>query len=170
MNAGVLILEVVIIAAVFSVWVLSMGNKAVADKNYDSLVADYPPDIQEAYYRNQGREAEKEKLTARNYVAKAIFMVVALVIVIGLAVLAGARTFWQGFWAAVIYTLGIFAVDTFIIDWIVFPRVKKFRLPGTENMDKEYAQKWFHVKACFPMVPVFLVFAVLVGLIIMLIY
>lgn len=34
-------------------------------------------------------------------------------------------------------------------------------------MDKKYAQKWFHIKACFPMVPVFLVFAVIAGLIVM---
>ena len=25
----------------------------------------------------------------------------------------------------------------------------------TENMDKEYHQKWFHVKVCLPMIPVF---------------
>lgn len=170
MNAGILIIEMLIIAAAFSIMVISMENKAVKNRNFDSLVADYPTDIQETYYRSQGKKAEKEKLTAKNYVAKAVFMAVALAVVIALAALAGARTFWQGFLAAVIYTLGIFAVDTFVIDWIVFPRIKKWRLPGTETMDKEYAQKWFHVKACFPMIPVFLVFAILAGIVIMLIY
>lgn len=73
----------------------------------------------------------------------------------------------QGALAALCYALAIFAFDTFIIDRIFFPRVKRWRLPGTEHMDREYAQKWFHVKACFPMIPVFAVMAALVGLIIM---
>ena len=94
-------------------------------------------------------------------------MLFALAICVGLAYLAGARTFLDGFMAAVFYSLALFAFDTFIIDWIFFARVKRWRLPGTEHMDKEYAQKWFHVKDCFPMVPVFLALAVLVGLIIM---
>lgn len=160
-----LIIESVVIVAAFCVMCVTMMTK-----NPESMVADYPPDIREMYYKSQGKEEEKEKLTAKNYVAKGIFMLVALAVVVGLAALAGARTFWQGFLAAVIYVLVIFAFDTFILDWIFFSRIKKWRLPGTESMDKEYAQKWFHVKACFPMIPVFLVFAVLAGLIIMWIY
>lgn len=165
MNIGILIIESLIIIIAFCIMVITIINR-----NPESMVADYPPEIQEAYYRNQGRPAEKEKLTAKNYVAKALFMIVALAVVVGLAALAGARNFLQGFVAAVVYVLVIFAFDTFILDWIFFPRIKKWRLPGTENMDREYAQKWFHVKACIPMIPVFLVFAVLVGLIIMVIY
>lgn len=38
------------------------------------------------------------------------------------------------------------AYDTFFLDWVLFARLKVFRLPGTEHIDKEYAQKWFHVK------------------------
>lgn len=32
------------------------------------------------------------------------------------------------------------------LDWVLFPNIKRVRLPGTEDMDKEYHQKWFHVK------------------------
>ena len=40
--------------------------------------------------------------------------------------------------------------------------MKMFRLPGTEHMDKEYAQKWFHVKGMlFPGS----LFGVIIGLI-----
>lgn len=38
------------------------------------------------------------------------------------------------------------ACDTFFIDWVLFANLKIFRLEGMENMDKEYYQKWFHVK------------------------
>ena len=80
---------------------------------------------------------------------------------------AGAETFLQGLGLAYIYILALFVWDTFFLDWVLFANIKRIRLPGTENMDKEYHQKWFHVKDCLPMVPVFLVCAVLVGLIIM---
>lgn len=43
--------------------------------------------------------------------------------------------------------------------------LKKFRLPGTEHMDKEYHQKWFHVKVCIPMIPIFAIVGVLSALI-----
>ena len=53
-------------------------------------------------------------------------------------------------------------MHTFFIDWVLFAKMKMFRLPGTEHMDKEYAQKWFHVKGMlFPGS----VFGVIIGLI-----
>ena len=33
------------------------------------------------------------------------------------------------------------------------PCKKQIRLPGTEHMEKEYRQKWFHVKVCLPIIP-----------------
>lgn len=164
MSIVTIIAETAIVVAAFAAMVVIMENKDPV-----GMVADYPPDIQAAYYESQGLQQEKEQITAKNYVAKGIFMVVAVVVVIALAYLAGARTFWQGFWATAVYVIAVFAVETFVIDWIVFPRVKRWRLPGTEDMDEAYAQKWFHVKACLPMVPVFAVFAVIVGVAVMLI-
>lgn len=162
MSAWIILVECLVIAIPFSLMVVIMLNKDPVN-----MIVNYPPEIQAEYYRSQGLEAQKQKLSAKNYIAKAIFMVVALAVVVGLAYLAGARSFLDGFIASICYFLALFAVDTFIIDWIFFARVKRWRLPGTEHMDKEYAQKWFHVKDCLPMVPVFLVCAVLVGLIIM---
>ena len=162
MSAWIIIVECPVIAIPFSLMVVIMLNKDPVN-----MIVNYPPEIQAEYYRSQGLEAQKQKLFAKNYIAKAIFMIVALAVVVGLAYLAGARSFLDGFIASICYFLALFAVDTFIIDWIFFARVKRWRLPGTEHMDKEYAQKWFHVKDCLPMVLVFLVCAVLVGLIIM---
>lgn len=164
MSVLIIIVECLVLSALISLMVVIMLNK-----NPVSMIANYPPEIQAEYYKSQGLEAQKEKLTAKNYIVKVIFMIAALALTTGFAYLAGARTFADGFIAAICYAFSIFAVDTFIIDWIFFTTVKRWRLPGTEHMDKEYSQKWFHIKDCLPMVPVFLVFAVLEGLIIMLI-
>ena len=162
MTPWIIIVECLAIAIPFSLMVVIMLNKDPVN-----MIVNYPPEIQAEYYRSQGMEAKKEKLTAKNYIAKVIFMVVALAVMVGLSELAGAHSFLDGFIAALCYAIALFIVDTFIIDWIFFARVKRWRLPGTEHMDKEYAQKWFHVKDCFPMVPVFLIVAALNGLFVM---
>ena len=35
--------------------------------------------------------------------------------------------------------------DCFFLDWVLFANVKAVRLPGTEDMDKAYHQKRYHV-------------------------
>lgn len=162
MNALILVLECVAIAVALTLNVVHWIGK-----DPTLAVADYPPEIQEAYYKSQGKEPEREKLTARGYVIKALMLCLYFAAMAALALLAGARSFWQGFWAAAAYGFTMFAADTFFVDWVLLPRVKKWRLPGTEHMDREYAQKWFHVKACLPMVPVFAAAAVLIGLVVM---
>lgn len=164
MTPWIIIVECLVICIPFSLMVVIMLNKDPVN-----MIVNYPPEIQAEYYRSQGLESQKQKLSAKNYIAKAIFMVAALAVMVGFSELAGAHSFLDGAIAAVCYELALFVVDTFIIDWIIFARVKRWRLPGTEHMDKEYAQKWFHVKDCFPMVPVFLAAAALNGLIVMLI-
>lgn len=81
--------------------------------------------------------------------------------------IAGAKTFVQGVLLAYGYALALFAWDTFFLDWVLFANIKKIRLPGTEHMDKEYHQKWFHVKGCIPMIPVFAVIGALSSLLVL---
>ena len=80
-----------------------------------------------------------------------------------MAHLAGAETFWQGLLAIYGYILLLAAFDTFFLDWVLFANIKRIRLPGTENMDREYHQKWFHVKALFPVAPVFAIGGILMA-------
>lgn len=162
MNPWIIIVECVVFLALFCANVFRIMNKDPL-----SAVSDYPPEIQEAYYQSQGKAPERKKLSAKSLAIKVVSMLVYMAILTGMAFLAGARTFWDGFWAIVIYGLAWFAFDTFFIDWYCLPRNRQWWLPGTEHMEREYRQKWFHVKACFPMVPVFVAVAVLVGLIVM---
>ena len=80
------------------------------------MITDYPPEIQAEYYRSQGLEAKSEKLSVKNYIAKVIFMVAVLAVVVAFAYFAGAITFLRGFIAVICYCLALFAFDTFIID------------------------------------------------------
>ena len=84
--------------------------------------------------------------------------------------IAGAETFTQWLVLSCLYILLVTAWDTFFIDWVLFANIKRIRLPGTEHMDKEYHQKWFHVKVCIPMIPVFVVFGAVCSLVMILIW
>lgn len=128
-----------------------------------SFISDFPPEIQEQYYRSQNLEKKKEALSKVMIVKKLIALIAALFICAWLAHAAGADTFVQGALLAFSYIVVIAAFDTFILDWIFFARVKRWRLPGTEHMDKEYRQKWFHLKGILTVAPLGVIFAVIAG-------
>ena len=101
---------------------------------------------------------------------KGLGVLLFCVILLACALLAGAKTFWQGFSLAFGQMVWIGAYDTFFLDWVLFANLPMFRLEGTEHMDKAYHQKWFHLKGMlFPGVVFALIPAVAVGLLVMLI-
>ncbi len=126
-----------------------------------TFISDYPPEIQAEYYRSQHKEAAKAKLTKLMVLKKLIAVAVFLLLFAWMLHLAGAKTFWQGVGLTWVYMLCVFAWDTFFLDWVLFANIRSVRLPGTEHMEKEYHQKWFHVKVCLPVAPL----AILAGFI-----
>lgn len=160
MNITVIVIELAIMFLVFGFFVF--GLLLITPLTF---VSDYPPEIQDAYYRTQNKEAARQKLNAIMTVKKIVALIAYMFLFAWMLHIAGAETFAEGLLLAYAYILALFAWDTFFIDWVLFANVKRIRLPGTENMDKEYHQKWFHVKACLPMVPVFAVMGVLSSLI-----
>ncbi|MCC8196382.1 MAG: hypothetical protein LIO49_06215, partial [Ruminococcus sp.] len=96
---------------------------------------------------------------------KVIGIIAFLFLFAWMAHMAGAETFAEGLLLVYGYMLVLSAFDTCFLDWVLFPNIKRVRLPGTEHMDKEYHQKWFHVKAMLPMLPVFAVGGLLISLI-----
>lgn len=156
MNVSVIMIEIIIMLITFSVLVFGMLLA-----NPLTFISDYPPEIQAEYYRSQRKEATKGKLTKLMIMKKLIAVIAFLFLFAWMLHLAGAKTFWQGIFLAWIYIFCIFAWDTFFLDWVLFANIKRVRLPGTEHMEKEYHQKWFHVKVCLPVAPL----AILAGFI-----
>lgn len=140
MTWSIVWLEAVIFVVLFSAMVLipSIRHPEVGVHNY-------PPEIQEAYFRTHKR-VDTAPLSARTVCIKGFGIVLFTVLLTAGAIWAGASTFLDGFVFAAVLFLIVGAWDTFFIDWVLFAHLRCFRLPGTEHMDKEYAQKWFHVK------------------------
>lgn len=129
-----------------------------------TFISDYPPEIQEEYYRSQNKEASKEKMTIAMKIKKIVALIAFMFIFAWMLHIAGADSFIQGALLSYLYMLVLFAWDTFFLDWILFANIKRLRLPGTEHMEREYHQKWFHIKACIPMIPVFMIGGILSSL------
>lgn len=153
---SIVIIEAIVFIALFTAMVI-----LPAIKHPEAWIHDYPPEIQEEYFKTH-KKIETAPLSKRTIALKSIGIIIFSAILTAGAVFAGAETFWDG----VVFGLILFAAmgswDTFFLDWVLFAHLKMFRLPGTEHMDKEYAQKWFHVKGMlFPGT----LFAALIGVV-----
>lgn len=153
---SIVIIEAIVFIALFTAMVI-----LPAIKRPEVLIHDYPPEIREEYFKTHKR-IETAPLSKRNIALKSIGIIIFSAVLTAGAVFAGAETFWDGVVFGLILFAAIGAWDTFFLDWVLFAHLKMFRLPGTEHMDKEYAQKWFHVKGMiFPGT----LFAALIGVV-----
>ena len=129
-------------------------------------VHNYPPEIQEEYFKTHER-IPVAPLSGRTIAMKSFGILLFTAVLTGGALLAGADSFWTGAGFAALLFLIVGAWDTFFIDWMLFAHWKIFRLPGTEHMDKAYAQKWFHVKGMlFPGSLFLVIISALTGLLV----
>ena len=107
-------------------------------------IHDYPQDIQEKYFETHER-IPTQPLSLPVLVKKGAALILALFLLAGLVLLAGANDFWTAFLASYGIWLLVDWYDCFFLDWVLFANVKRIRLPGTEHMDRAYHQKKYHV-------------------------
>lgn len=164
MNITAIIIEMLVFTVLFTVMCFktTCGNNTMQVENY-------PPDIQEEYFKTHERIPTAP--LSKKVVIKKSFAILIFAVLLGVfALLAGAETFMQGF----LFTFGMMAwigaYDTFFMDWVLFANMKRFRLEGTEHMDEAYHQKWFHLKGMlFPGLVLALIPSAIVGLFVMMI-
>ena len=161
MKLSVILIDMLIFSVLFTVMCFKTSGK----KN-TVQIHNYPPEIQEEYFKTHER-VPTEPLSKRVVLTKGIAILVFAAVLLVLSLLAGAETFMQGFLFAFGMMAWIGAYDTFFIDWVLFANMKRFRLEGTEHMDKAYHQKWFHLKGMlFPGIVFALLPAALVGMLV----
>ncbi len=167
MSIPVILIEMAVFAALFTAIVFTAYR---GDRKYSPAgISNYPPDIQAEYFKTHA-PVEVSYRSKKVLLTKGFGVLLFTVILLVCALIAGAKTFWQGFGLAFGLMVWIGAYDTFFLDWVLFARLPMFRLEGTEHMDKAYHQKWFHLKGMlFPGIVFALIPAAVVGLLILLI-
>lgn len=140
----ILIIECVVICILFSI-----GIFIPLYKNPVGQIMSYPKKIRERVeslpqYKDCIKQKEKKHLSIK---ILSIF-VFALVLYI-IAYMSGARTFIQVFTHVFIIFFVVNLYDLLIMDLLIFRNVKSFRIPGTEDMEKEYKECWHHIRGFF---------------------
>jgi len=130
---------------------------------------DYAPEVQKRYLElHPGFAREKErKGSAGLIIGKIAVSLLFAAILSFMAYAAGARDFLTGaLYSYIIWTV-VNIFDVIVLDIWLFAKWKRIRLPGTENMDKEYASNgWKSIKDGFYGVAIGIPVACLCGLII----
>ena len=164
MSTLVIIIEMVAFAVLYTAIVFTAYRGV---KKYSPAgIHNYPPDIQEAYFKTHER-VEVSYRSKKVLLTKGLGILLFTGILLVCALVAGAKSFWQGFGLAFGLMVWIGLYDTCFLDWVLFANLPMFRLEGTEHMDAAYHQKWFHLKGMlFPGVVFALIPAALVGLLV----
>lgn len=131
-----------------------------------NMIMSYPPKIRqrvEELPQYKGTIKKREKA----HVGKKIFGLIFFIIVLScVAYLSGCRGFGTTFFHVFILFLVVNIYDLIVLDWGIFCHSKKLRIPGTEDMEKEYKDYMFHVRGACIGIALGLVVALLSGCII----
>ena len=110
---------------------------AANKKDTAAKIHNYPPDIQEEYFKTHER-VDVTYSNSKILLTKSIGVAAFTLLLAFLGYIAGAKTFLQGFLVSFCLIVVIGLYDTLFIDWVLFDNMNVIRLPGTEHMDKEY--------------------------------
>jgi hypothetical protein len=138
----IFIIESAVLCLVFTIIVVTKTTR-------DPLasVMSYPPEIRKRVsdlpqYQDKFAKIERKNIGVKLCAAAALAIALAFILYC-----SGQRTFLS----ALLYSFGLFSVgnlyDLIVLDRIWFCRSKKVRIPGTEDMDRAYGEKFFHFKA-----------------------
>lgn len=158
----ILFIECLIAIILFTIIVLPV---ALINPKY--IVGDYPPEIIKRCVELKIIPERKTRFTKKEIIKKVIaFILFVAILAFIVYKFNGANTFMQGFINSYIIWLAVCWYDALILDCIFFCNVKRFRIPGTEDM-KEYKDYLFHIKGSIRGSIIGIPACVLVGLLVL---
>lgn len=137
----VLFAECVVLCAVFTLIILPSLYK-----NPIKHIMSYPKEIRERVenlpqYKDIIQVEEKKHLSI-----KLIAVLIFAIVLAGVAYYSGARNFANAYFHVFMLVFMVNIYDMVVLDIIIFCHSKKTRIPGTEDMDKEYKNPWHHIR------------------------
>ena len=110
----------------------------------EAWLQDYAPEVQQRFLETHPDYVRREKKenTIRLIVAKTLVSLLFAALLSAMVYIAGARDFLTGVLYSYIIWVVVNVFDVIVLDMLVFPYWKRIRLPGTEDMDREYSSNW----------------------------
>ena len=159
----ILFFECLIAIILFTIIVIPV---ALINPKY--IVGDYPPEIIKRCVELKIIPERKTRFTKKEIIKKVIACILFVTVLAYIVYkFNGANTFVSGFINSYIIWLAVCWYDAIILDCILFCNVKRFRIPGTEDM-KEYKDYLFHIKGSLRGSLIGLPACCLIGLLVML--
>ena len=157
-----LLIECLIGIVLFTIIVLSV---ALINPLY--IIGDYPPEIIKKCEELKIIQKRQKRFTKKELIKKIIALILFVFLFAYIVYkFNNADTFFKGFINSYIIWLAIAWYDALILDCIFFCNIKRFRIPGTEDM-KEYKDYWFHIKGSIRGSLIGLLACIIVGLFVM---
>jgi len=158
----ILLFECLIAIVLFTIIVLPVG---LINPKY--IVGDYPPAIIKRCVELKIIPERKTRFTKKEIIKKIIACIVFVTLLAFIVhKFNGANTFASGFINSYIIWLAVCWYDALILDCIFFCNIKRFRIPGTEDM-KEYKDYLFHIKGSIRGSLIGLPACIVIGLLVM---
>lgn len=136
----IILIEAIFFCIVFTLMIL------ILSKNPIKTVYNYPPKIQE---RVKSLDEYKDQIpTQNNKIATKIIAAIIIIIIASVVMrfVNGYTDFLTGFkYAYLLWTI-VNWYDALIMDCLWFCHDKRFIFKGTEDMEKDYHDYWFHIK------------------------
>lgn len=136
----ILIIQCILLCVLFTLVVLPRQYKDPV-----KFIMSYPPAIRKRVeslpqYKNTIHKEEKWHLSLKIAAAFLIAVLLALV-----AYVSGAKHFSSAYFHVFMLFFTVNIYDMLVLDIGLFCHSKKLRIPGTEDMEQEYRNPWFHV-------------------------
>lgn len=138
----IFLMEAIILCILFT-WIVVPS----VYKNPLAWAADYPPKIV-ARLQELGQIPKQNPILTPKVLARKLIFCALAIVSFGFMIfyINGAQSFWEGFTISYGLWLTIVWFDALILDCLWFTHSKKIRIPGTEDMVKEYKDCWFHIR------------------------
>lgn len=157
----ILAIECIVLCIVFTLMILPAQYKDPI-----IMIMSYPPNVikrveQLPQYQGCIKEREKKHLVKKIF---GVFLFAGLLATV--AYFSGCREFLDTFFHVFMLFFVVNLYDMLVLDFGVFCHSKKLRIPGTEDMDKDYKDYLFHVKGAMKGIIIGVVVAILAGVIV----
>ena len=156
----ILFIESIILCILFTLMVYAISREPI------KTLYNYPPKIQErvkTLEEYKDKIPTKENKVAAKIVASILFLIIICVV---LRYINGYTTFIASFGYGFLLWSIVNLYDAIVLDIIWFCHDKHFVFKGTEDMEDEYHNYWFHIKGFFIGEALALIICALAGVII----
>jgi hypothetical protein len=137
-----LFIESIILCGIFTALILPPLYR-----NPLSQIMNYPAAIRKRVESLPQYQGGLPQVKAKKRGQKIAFVIIAVFVFAALAYFSGQRTFISAFVHLFLLAFAVNLYDLIVLDMLIFCRDKRLRIPGTEDMEREYRSPVHHIKA-----------------------